>query len=120
MAELASSMTVQPLTGLWSPADRSRRLRLLVWGACVLVAVAVMAIVATLVIRDRTATLSQAQNDAYTLATVLADHVDRVVENADLVIAQATAIAAPAGEPIATDAATWAEIKALKERSPYV
>ena len=95
MSEFATGMTVQPLSASWPLADRSGRLRLLVWGASLVAAVVVIAIVAALVLRDRTATLSQAQNDAYTLSTVLADHVDRVVENADLVIAQATAIAAP-------------------------
>jgi HWE histidine kinase len=113
-------MSAEPLSAAWSPAERSWRLRLLVWGACLVAGAVVLAIVTALVVRDRTATLSQAQNEAYTLATVLADHVDRVVENADLVIAQATAIAAPSGAPIATDRATWQQIKDLKERSPYV
>jgi two-component sensor histidine kinase len=70
-------------------------------------------------IRDRSETQRQAQTEAYTLATVLADHADRVVENAALVISQAAAIVGEA-DVLTTDESAWQKLKDLSDRSPYV
>ncbi|HEX2555776.1 MAG TPA: HWE histidine kinase domain-containing protein [Microvirga sp.] len=106
--------------GRRSPGDRRRAVRLLAGGAGVLAAGVVLLVVAALLLRDRTATVEQARSEAHTLATVLADHADRIVENADLVISHAAAIASPAAGPIGTDRATWERIRELQARSPYV
>jgi len=107
-------MRLLPLTGY------KQRVRSLIWGACGIAAVIVILIVASLMLRDRADTLHHGQTEAYTLATVLADHADRVVENADLVISQAAGIAALAPHSAAPDWSMWEKLRELRDRSPYV
>jgi two-component sensor histidine kinase len=120
MAKSVGAPAESPASTLRSLPARRRAVRLLAGGAGVTAAIVVVLIVAALLLRDRAATVEQARSEAYTLATVLADHADRIVENADLVISHAAAIASPAPGPIATDRAAWERIRELQARSPYV
>jgi two-component sensor histidine kinase len=120
MADSEPASWIRSAESRRSPADRRRAVRLLAGGAGVVVAAVVILVVTALLLRDRAATVEQARSEAYTLSTVLADHADRIIENADLVIFHAAAIASPASGPIATDHATWERIRELQARSPYV
>jgi two-component sensor histidine kinase len=77
-------------------------------------------IVTSLLARDHSETQRQAQIEAHTLATVLADHADRVVENAALVISQAAAIVGAIPDVLTTDESAWQRLRDLTDRSPYV
>ncbi len=103
-------------------AGRGRRLPLSVWLAVLtaLLVGATFVLVAAVALHDRRDTFARAQELTGTVAAVLAEHTDRLIETTDVVRAQIADMVRVAGGTIPMDEASHRRLAALVEKVPHL